>query len=129
MAIVTEPRSIMRTSLRLFAVLAFFGLMLLINQPTASAQVCAPGCPTVIIRNCTWPPIQYHIQFILCCDGMQVISPVVGAPIAPPPCSVVEWVVPEPCTIIPSPFSVWNITPPPPSGWSYNPATCTLNIY
>lgn len=119
-----QHQTLVRASAQLLAVLTFLGVLLLIHHPVASAQDCTPGCAAVIIRNCTWPPIQYHIQFVLCCDGEEVISPIVGAPIGPPPCFVAEWIVPEPCTAI----GVWNIIPPPPAGWFYNPATCTLHI-
>lgn len=123
----TQQSVLLRASLRILLVLTFFGVLLTTNQPTASAQQCAPGCPQVRIVNCTWPPIVYNVQFFMCCNGMQVFGPFINVPPAPAPgqCSVFFWAPPMPCTVI----GVANIVPPPPAGWFYNPATCTLDIF
>lgn len=121
--------------LRIVMALSLFGVMLLTSQPTASAQQCAPGCAPVTINNCTQPPRAYNVQFVMCCNGLQALSPFIAIPPAPPlpvppppppfPCFTFVWAPPAGCTIL----GVANILPPPPAGWFFNPATCTLQIF
>lgn len=129
MSTITESHSILRASLRLFAALALFGVMLVMNPTTTSAQQCdmALGCTSVQIANCTWPPMVYDVEFLLCCGGLQVINPIVNVPpaLGPGQCFSFIWAPPAGCTVI----GVWNIMPPPPLGWSFDPTTCTLTMF
>lgn len=129
MSVPTKQQAFLKASLRLFAVLAFFGVMLATNQPTASAQDCdaSVGCPVIRIVNCTWEPMRYVIEPLLCCDGRAVVGPRfrVPAAISPDECSISRYVAPEPCVVI----GIWSINPPPPFGWYFDLANCTLYLY
>jgi hypothetical protein len=113
-----------RVSLRLLAALVFVSITAVSNQPMALAQQCdmALGCTAVTIDNRTMPSQTYDVEFLLCCDGMEVIGPVVTVPSSPP---IMPWVPPSPCVVI----GVWSITPWPAPGWIFNPHTCLLTIH
>lgn len=125
----TKHQMFLRASLRLFFALAFFGGMLLLHSPSVSAQDCDvdAGCPVVRIFNCTWEPIDYDVEFILCCEKRAVVGPKfpVRQATSPDECAETRYVAPRPCTVI----GVWNINPPPPFGWFFDITNCTLYIY
>lgn len=138
MSIHTQQRAFLRASFRLLAVLAFFGVMLVTSQPTASAQQtaaapCPPTCTAVMMYNCVWPPVVYQVKFLLCCNGTLVTTPplVVPAPAAPPPPCAMTPYVPPSTSSCPTPvvIGVAGISPMPPGGYVFDPVNCTLKIF
>lgn len=127
-----QRRSFVSTSLRLFAALAFLGIMLVTNQTTTKAQECAPGCNIVDITNCMAPARGAEILFLLCCNGVLSTMPAILGPAPAPPmvCSRVGFAPGLGCTVV-GVVNITSIPPwaPPPTGWNYNPALCTLYIW
>lgn len=124
---------LLRTSLRLLAVLVFFGALFATSQSTASAAApCPPTCTSVTIYNCVWPPVIYQVKFAVCCNGTIVVMPPFTVPVAVSPtiCSVTTY-APTPTSSCPVPVvvGVASISPAPPGGFVFDPINCTLKIF
>lgn len=120
-----QRQTILRVSLRLLAVMFFFGAMMVTNQTIASAQVCTTtNCVNVRVFNCTVTPTTYQVWFILCCNGVVTTAPAVVVP--PFPCTMpsIIYTPPAGCTVM----GVAAVAPTPPGGWVYTPSNCTLKI-
>lgn len=121
---ITQRLPILRASARLLTVLAFFCLLLVLSQTTASAQPCTgSNCPGVKIYNCT--SLTYTIKLTLCCGGVTVISSPLPVPIAPCANSATYAYYGPSCTVI----GVASIIPTPPTGVFYDPVNCTIKIF
>lgn len=122
--------SFLRTSVRLLAVLAFFGVTLITNQTPATAQQCSStiGCPAVPYCNNTVPRTTYQVRFQLCCGTTATISaPYVITPInapCPPFLASRTYVPPAGCRVV----GIASIIPLPPLGYTFNLAACTFII-
>lgn len=119
-----QHHALLRASARLLAVLAFFGLMLVMNQPTASAQCMPNNCVNVRVFNCTIPPTVYQVKFFLCCGGVTMVSPTIVVPPAPCTTPAIVYTAPAGCTVI----GLAGISPTPIAGWIFTPGNCTLRI-
>lgn len=125
MSVPQQQSTLVRVSLHLLAVLVLVSTMVLVTSSTASAQPCSPGsCTNVTIFNCSNPPMPYDVEFLLCCNGNMVISPIVNVP--PTPCGSVSFFYTPPpgCTIL----NVWNVMPPW-ATYTFNFASCTLVMF
>lgn len=125
MSVPQQHSTLVRATLHVLAILVLFGSTLLATSSTASAQPCSPGsCTNVTIFNCSNPPMPYDVEFLLCCNGITMISPIINVP--PTPCGSVSFVytLPPGCTIL----GVWNVMPPW-ATYTFNPASCTLVMF
>lgn len=122
--------TLLRTSMRLLAVLAVFGIMLAANHTPVAAQPCTntSGCFIVPYCNLTVPPTTYQVRFLLCCGTTATISaphtvaPSVGP--CPPYTATQTYVPPAGCRAM----GIASIIPLPPFGFTFNLAACVFTI-
>lgn len=124
MSLQFQHQTFVRASARLLAIISFLGLMLVMNQTTASAQCIPNNCNSIRIFNCATPPIFYQARFILCCGGVTMFSPII--PVPPGSCAMpsLVYTAPAGCTVI----GVAGVMPVPAGGWVFNPANCLFKI-
>lgn len=130
MAVPSQYPVLLRTSIRLLAVLAVFGIMIASSYTPVAAQPCtsASGCPLVPYCNLTVPPTTYQVQFLLCCGTTATISaPHTVAPSlgpCPPYTATQTYIPPAGCRVV----GIASILPFPALGYTFSPAACTLVI-
>lgn len=111
------------TALRPLLMLLCLVVMWLGSRTPAQADECNHGCTWVNIYNCT--SLDFDIKFILCCNGVIVISDPVHVPSIVDECrNPAASASFPPCTII----GIDNVSPNPPPGIDVHFDGCTVKI-